>query len=142
MDNCPKPTQGLTTQSLRWSIEHINPSQIPAILKDWTIDSPSPGSPFGTNSVVSLVGWALGSNAAIQSALHLVLRSEYATCSYPLTRSRPDVIKNKLVNLEAGEDFLRCGFDVPISLSEACSGIELGFEYDGFIKPAANLILS
>ncbi len=100
-------------------------------LHKWNFDSPK-SEIVGTGSVsdiksIELRGWALGRG---DSAIHLAVRQDGMTRSYPFNAKRSDVIMKILKEDPEVSTRLTCGFCYPIRLTGV---LEVGFECNGEI---------
>lgn len=115
-----------------YSVKHISSSS--ANIKAWALDIPVHGAEATiVHGRLNILGWAISHQ---NMTLHLVVKYNNQTYSYPFSVARPDVIRAVFQEPAELHSHLRCGFSVQII---AAAEIKLGFEHDGLIEWMATL---
>lgn len=118
----------------------VDQNDISDLILKWNLESPSVRPDFQVGATSRIKGWVLSSNYS-QTELHLIIRTNCSTYSYPLNQLRKDVVNTLLHDAIEKEKKLLCGFSYEILTTEVQGGVELGFEYDGRILITAILAL-
>ncbi len=111
------------------------------IIYKWSLGSPKHGAKYKPTEAVEIRGWAIG-HPDKHTMLHLVIQAQAHTFSYPLNVARPDVLKTILKSDTTERDELVCGFSRWLPAKDFEDGVNIGFETEGIIHPAARISLA
>ena len=115
-----------------YSVKHISSSS--ENIKAWALDMPVHGAEATiVHGRLNIRGWAISYQ---EIPLHLVVKYNNQSYSYPFSVTRPDVISAIFQEPAEHHPHLRCGFSIQ---SHAAAEIKLGFEHDGLIDWMATL---
>ena len=137
-----EPTMSMRSNKI-WSITPTHQQgelSLAKILRKWSLRSPKHASKFALSEKVEIRGWALGLPPT-HHMLHIVIQTKDNILSYPLNVPRPDVLKTVLKQESAGQPELMCGFSRWVPAELFVAGVNLGFETEGLIHPAASIRL-
>jgi hypothetical protein len=120
-------------------VTHVSQNPTNAPTRHWHLETPCVDDTLPAGAELVVRGWALAAQDSNQSKLHVVFRLKTHTLSYPLNEPRGDVVKAICEAEPEGHPCLISGFRRMIPAAEAAQGIEIGFESDGLIQPAAKI---